>query len=120
MSVHQLRRFGQQHAAALDEVSLGLRALGASARRFVRLDGLQRGLVTVGGVAQKDHAQHGHAIFRGREVGVGPELISGDPQAGFNLRDVVEGVGGHLGWANLLVLAVFRGVFGLGVQRGRE
>jgi hypothetical protein len=36
------------------------------------------------------------------------------------LRDVVEGVGGHLGGANLLVLAVCREVFRLGVQRERE
>ena len=48
------------------------------------------------GVPQKNHAQHRHGIFGGREVGVGTELIGGFPQAGFNLRDVVEGVGGHL------------------------
>ncbi len=57
---------------------------------------MQRGLITVGGVPQKNHAQHRHGIFGGREVGVGSELIGGIPQAGFNLRDVVEGVGGHL------------------------
>jgi hypothetical protein len=47
-----------------------------------------------------------HGLFRGREFGVGPELISRVPQAGSNLRDVMEGVGGHLGGAGLLVLAV--------------
>jgi hypothetical protein len=66
------------------------------ARRLRGLNGLQRGLITVGGVPQKNHAQHRHGIFGGREVGVGTELIGGFPQAGFNLRDVVEGVGSHL------------------------
>ncbi len=60
------------------------------------LNGLQHGLLTVGDVPQKNHAQHRHGIFGGREVGVDTELIGGFPQAGFNLRDVVEGVGGHL------------------------
>ena len=87
---------GQHQSAALDEVALDQRTLGASARRLRGLNGLQGGLLTVDGVPQKNHAQHGHGIFGGREVGVGPELIGGVPQAGFNLRDVVEGVGGHL------------------------
>lgn len=68
---------------------------GQGARRLVGFNGLHSGLVAVGRVLQKDHAQHRHGIFRGREVGVGPKLIGGVPQAGFNLRDVVEGVGGH-------------------------
>ncbi len=59
-----------------------------------------------------------HGIFRGREVGVGPELISGVPQAAFNLRDVVEGVGGHLGGGDLLVLAVCRGGVWAGCPAG--
>ncbi len=89
------RSLGQQQGAALDEVGFDQRPLGHGARRLIGLDGLQRGLVTVGGVPQKNHAQHRHRIFRGREVGIGPKLIGGFPQAGFNLRDVVEGVGGH-------------------------
>ena len=70
--------------------------LRVDARRLRGLNGLQRGLITVGGMPQKNHAQHRHGIFGGREVGIGTELIGGFPQAGFNLRDVVEGVGGHL------------------------
>jgi hypothetical protein len=60
------------------------------------LNGLQRGLISVDGVPQKNYAQHRHGIFGGRELGVGTELSGGFPQAGFNLRDVVEGVCGHL------------------------
>lgn len=87
---------GQHQSAALDEVALDQRTLGASARRLRGLNGLQGGLLTVDDVPQKNHAQHRHGIFGGREVGVGTELIGGVTQAGFNLRDVVEGVGGHL------------------------
>ena len=99
-------------SAALDEVALDQGALGASARRLRGLNGLQRGLLTVGGVPQKNHAQHRHGLFGGREVGVGTELIAGFPKAGFNLRNVVEGVGGHLCGDRWLYLAVCRGAYG--------
>lgn len=38
----------------------------------------------------------GLGIFGNFEVRLGTEVIGCFPQAGFNLRDVVEGVGGHL------------------------
>ncbi len=44
---------GQHQSAALDEVALDQWALGASARCLRGLNGLQRGLITVGGVPQK-------------------------------------------------------------------
>jgi hypothetical protein len=75
-------------------------------------ESLPHGLISICGMSQKNHAEHRHRLFRGREVGVGTELIGGFPQAGFNLRDVVEGVDGHL-CGGLIV------IFG-GLQRGRE
>jgi hypothetical protein len=62
--------------------------------------------------------QRMHGLFRGREFGVGPELISRVPQAGSNLRDVMEGVGGHLGGLACWFWRLASGVFGLCVQRG--
>ena len=47
-------------------------------------------------MAQKDHAQHRHAVLAAGQFGIGAELVGGVPQAGFNLGDAVEGVGGHV------------------------
>jgi hypothetical protein len=41
-------------------------------------------------VSQKNHAQHGHAVFRRGELGVGAEIIGGIPEAGFKLGKIIH------------------------------
>ena len=50
-----------------------------------------RGLEAVGRVPEEDHAQHGHEVVAGGELGVGAEVVRGLPEVGFELLDVFEG-----------------------------
>ena len=85
----ELGLLGQHHGAALDEVGLDQRALGHLAGGLVRLDGRLRGVVTVGGVAQEDDAEHRHGVFAGGQLGVGAELVGSLPEAGGRFRSFV-------------------------------
>jgi len=50
----------------------------------------------IGGVPEEDDAQHRHAIFAGRELGVCAQLVSRLPEAIFNLFDILEFVTDHV------------------------
>ena len=78
--------------APLEEVALDQRPLRHRAGGLVSLDLTDRIVVPIGRVAQEDHAQHGHAVFAAGELGIGPEVVRGGPEIGFELVDTVHGV----------------------------
>src|SRR5262249_13794118 len=80
------------------EISEGERALGHLSGGLISLDVAQGFAVTVGGVAQKDHAEHRHAVFTGRELRVSAEIVCGVPEVGFEFFDILESVLGHSEW----------------------
>jgi hypothetical protein len=47
-------------------------------------------------LTQNNHAQHRHDEFDVGQLGVGAQLVGGFPQAGFDLTDVADGVGGQV------------------------
>jgi len=48
-------------------------------------------------VAQEDDAEHRHAVFRGSQLRVRAEIVSGLPEVGFEFFDALEGGVGHSG-----------------------
>jgi hypothetical protein len=48
------------------------------------------GIEAVGGVAQEDDAQHGHEIVAGGELRVGAKIVSGRPEVGLELGEIVH------------------------------
>jgi len=50
----------------------------------------------IGSVAEKDYSENRHEVVAGRKLGVGPEIIRGFPEVGFELFDIVEGFVGHI------------------------
>ena len=51
----------------------------------VHLDLTDDCVVAIGGVAQKNQAQDGHAVFRQGKLGVGAEIIGDIPEIGFQI-----------------------------------
>ena len=78
-------RLGQvEHAPGLI-VRLADRAPPAACtRQFLR-----RRLELVVGIAQKDQPQHRDGVFRGFQLGIGPQLVRRIPQAGFDIVAVM-------------------------------
>ena len=76
--------------APFEEVTLDQRPLRHRAGGLVRFDLTDGIVVAVRRVTQKDDPQHGHAVFAAGEFGVGPEVIRGGPEVGFELFDVVH------------------------------
>jgi hypothetical protein len=88
--------FRQHQRPAANEVGLGDgQAFGELAAGFFPGDPLQHGVVAVGGVAQKNDAEDRHAILAGSEFRIGPELVGGLPERGFDFLDIVQGVVSH-------------------------
>jgi len=65
------------------------------ARSLFRLDLAADRVVAVGGVTQKNDAEHRHAVFARRQIRIGAELVGGLPKVGFNLVNVLERVCRH-------------------------
>ena len=95
MRVVRVRRQPLRPAAL--EVGRHQLALGHAAGCLVSLDGGQRGVIAVAGLAQEDHTQHGHALLAAGQLGVGAQLVGGCLQAGFDLGQVIQGAAAHEG-----------------------
>ena len=81
----EARRLGQvEHAPGLIVRRADLAPPAACARQFLR-----RRLELVVGIAQKDQPQHRDGVFRGLQLGIGPQLIRRVPQAGFDVVAVM-------------------------------
>ena len=81
----ETRRLGQvEHAPGLIVRRADLPPPAACARQFLR-----RRLELVVGIAQKDQPQHRDGVFRGLQLGIGPQLIRRVPQAGFDVVAVM-------------------------------
>ncbi len=90
------RLLGQHQCAALEEVGLDQGAFGHLPGRLVGFDGGKGGVIAIGRVAEKDDPQRRHAVFAGGQVRVGAQLVSGFPEAAFDLLDVLKLVPGHV------------------------
>ena len=51
-------------------------------------------LISVEGMAKEDKTQYGKAVFRCRQLGVGPELVGCRPEFGFQLPELFACHGG--------------------------
>ena len=86
---------GQVEGAARDVVSRQDLALRHRTARLVGFDLPVCSLETIGRVTEEDYPQHRHEVVTRRELRVGPEVVCGLPEVGFELLDVVEGVAIH-------------------------
>ena len=81
---------GQEERTAADVIG-GLHfAFGHPARGLIVSDLLCSRVEAIGGVTQKDDAQHGHEIVAGRELGIGAEIVCGFPEVGFKFGEIVH------------------------------
>ena len=87
----------QHQGAALEEVGVDERSFRHRPGGLIGFDLADSGVITVGGVAQEDDPQHGHTVFAGGQLGIGPELVGGFPEAGFELVNALEGAFGRHG-----------------------
>ena len=87
-----LRQPERTAAQVVGGLDLALRHL-AGGLVFLNLPG--RCLEAVGSVAQEDHAQDGHEVVAGGQLGVGAEVVGGLPEVGFELFYAFESVDTH-------------------------
>ena len=81
---------GEHEGAPLEEIGLVEGAAGHSASGLVLGNLAAGGVVAIGGVAEEDDAEHGHAVFGGGLVRVGAEVVGGLPKGCFQFFDVVH------------------------------
>jgi hypothetical protein len=81
---------GEHEGAALEEVGLVERAPGHFAGGLILGDVAAGGVVAIGGVAEEDDAENGHAVFGGGLVRVGAEVVRRLPQGCFQFFDVLQ------------------------------
>ena len=87
--------FWKHQRPAFQEVLLDQRPLRHLAGGLVVGDLPAGGVIAVCGVAQEDDAEDRHAVFAGGQLGIGPELVGGSPEAVFELFDVLKLILGH-------------------------
>jgi hypothetical protein len=87
--------FGEQQSATLKEIAFHQRTFWHFTSGLLGCDLSRSSVKAVGGMPQKDNAQHWHAVFRRRQLGVRAEIIHRRPKVGFQLLDAVLGILRH-------------------------